>query len=107
MRSPDRLRTPARNHMFPDQPTPDIIRSALIPKWALTLQLRRSVHVSASCASLVCSAPCGPSENERRADAALREACSNAADLLEGPADERALSARLTRGGVCSAAALA
>ena len=26
--------------MFPDQPTPDIIRSTLIPKWALTIASR-------------------------------------------------------------------
>src|SRR5215210_6791569 len=52
------------------------------------------------------AAPSRPGEDKRWADAALREAGGDAADLLERPSDERALL-RLTRGGVCSAAMFA
>src|SRR4028118_1680926 len=52
------------------------------------------------------SPPSRPSDDERGADAALREAGGDAADLLDRPSDERR-SPRLARAGVCSAAAFA
>jgi hypothetical protein len=72
----------------------------------LALQLRSSLQVSALSASLVRATPDRPGDDERGPDAALAEAARDAPGSLEGPADERR-AARLTRGGVCSAAAFA
>ncbi len=40
LRSPATLRTPAWNHIWPGHPTPEATRSALIPKWTLSREVR-------------------------------------------------------------------
>ena len=62
--------------------------------------------MGAFCLGLMGASEGRPGENERWTDAALGKARSDAANFLEGPADERA-PLRLTRVGICSAAMLA
>src|SRR3954447_26089819 len=63
-----------------------------------------SFQMRASGGSLVSASPERPGDDVGWLDAPLRKTCSNAADLLNRPADERLFRLRVRRIGVCEAA---